>query len=515
MQKALAVVFVLALSLAALAPAAAQTAGEPEPTLQAIASKTAPFMGGGAFTMGTNQSEVQAALDACEPADGCDEALASDSLVEHQVPVGRYQIELFEVSNAQYSAFLNALGADSHLSACQDAPCALTQAEDAASNIVFDGAAYTVVEGAENLPVTFVSWYGAQAYCEALGRRLPTEAEWELAARGPLRIAYPWGNEFDPTVANTARSESGGLAPVDAYPEGASVYGAYHMAGNVAEWVLDWYASDFYETDAAIALNPTGPASGTERVVRGGSWQDAPFYVRAVQRASLPPDTMTETVGFRCALDGWPLPDPPSAALATVYEGIESGVQEDGAPYLGSLDAPVELTEFFQFTCPHCNNFRATLKELLPYVREGQVRFVSRPLPSSSQLSIAPIFVTLCAVDQGAYWPLHDYFFQAYFEVEGGIAYTLDRLLDRAEVFGLDMDLLEACLSSEDRLLGVEMAVTQSGMIASEKGVTGVPTVLLNGDFITSPDGNPMSGALPLPTLQIAINEALGAAEGE
>lgn len=517
MRKTLAVLMVIAL-LVGFSAAAAQEeppapSDEGDPALAAIASQTYPFMGGGVFVMGTSQAEVQAGLAACAPDDACDESSAQDALTEHQVPVAAYQIELYEVSNAQYAAFLNTLGPDGHLDGCLGAQCILTRDDDPASNIVFDGEGYAPADGAESLPVTHVSWFGAQAYCEAVGRRLPSEAEWELAARGPNRAAYPWGDAFDPALANTARTEGGGLAAVDAYPEGASAYGALNMAGNVAEWVYDWYASDFYATEAATQLNPTGPETGAARVVRGGSWQDPPFYVRSAHRASLEPDAMLATVGFRCVVDGWPAPAAPRPEIMTDFEGIESGAMEDGSPYLGSPDAPVVLTEFFQFTCPHCNEFRATLHQLLPYVRDGKVMFVARVLPASSQLSIPPIFFSLCAVEQGAYWLLQDYFFDGYFQVDGPVAYLPDRLRARAETLGLDMEAFDACLADDTRLTAIQDTVTASSALASEKGVSGVPTVLLNGEYITSPDGQPMTGALTFDMLQGAIDKALSAGE--
>ncbi len=479
--------------------------------LSGVGSEVAPFMGGGAFIMGTTQDEIDAGLKTCAPEDECDAEAAGDALPEHEVSVAPYQIELYEVSNAQYAEFLNALGPERHRDGCQGEACSLTQEGDEQSNIVFDGERYAPVEGAENLPVTHVSWYGAQAYCEALGRRLPSEAEWELAARGPGRNVYPWGNDFDPNLANTARTEARGLAPVDAYPEGVSPYGLFNTAGNVAEWVMDWYARDFYASEAAAAESPTGPETGTGRVVRGGSWQDPPFRVRGAHRAALEPDAMLETVGFRCAMDGWPPPEPPNEETVALFEGIENGVLEDGAPYLGSPDAPVELTEFFQFTCPHCNHFRETLHQLLPLVREGKVKVVARALRSSSQLSVPPMFISLCAAKQGAYWPIQDYFFDAYFNVEGSVAYLTGRLLERAEAFGLDMEALDVCLNDEASFAALQETLVRSSERATEKNVSGVPTVLINGEYVTDSNGRPMSGALPLETLQTAIEAALNA----
>jgi formylglycine-generating enzyme required for sulfatase activity len=142
---------------------------------------------------------------------------------------------------------------------------------------------------------------------------LPTEAEWEYAARGPEGNVYPWGDAFDPTKLNYCELscynmwrdtsyEDGydGLAPVGSFETGASWCGALDMAGNAAEWVADWYAEDYYANSPA--LNPQGPDSGTERVFRGGASNHVASYVRSAWRASQPPTyDIYGNVGFRCA----------------------------------------------------------------------------------------------------------------------------------------------------------------------------------------------------------------------
>ena len=148
----------------------------------------------------------------------------------------------------------------------------------------------------DDQPVVCVSWADAQAYAEWAGKRLPTEAEWEKAARGGLiGMEYPCGNEIAEENANYG-DNIGNATPVDSYPPNS--YGLYDMAGNVWEWCADWYDENYYAN--SVSLNPIGPDSGTVRVLRGGSWYYNPFALRVAFRFNFNPSLTYSLVGFRC-----------------------------------------------------------------------------------------------------------------------------------------------------------------------------------------------------------------------
>jgi len=202
-----------------------------------------------------------------------------DEHPQHTVYVSEFWIDKTEVTNEQYGRCVMA-------GACQ--------ASSYAGDERFNGT---------NQPVVGVSWYNAQDYCEWVGKRLPTEAEWEKAARGTDGRKYPWGNSFDGSKLKFSGTADGYqyTAPVGSYPEGASPYGALDMAGNVWEWCQDWYGADYYASYASSPQrDPQGPSSGSYRVVRGGSWPDLEGFVRAALRYWSDPAARGSVLGFRC-----------------------------------------------------------------------------------------------------------------------------------------------------------------------------------------------------------------------
>jgi len=198
-----------------------------------------------------------------------------DEKPRHRVYLDAYYIDQYEITNELYQRFMEATR--------RAAPLFWSQSH--------------LNEGSQ--PVVGVSWDDADAYCRWAAKRLPTEAEWEKAARSDDGRSYPWGEQWDSSRANSKESQRSGPAPVGSYPSGVSPYGAHDMAGNVWEWVADWYAKDSYMREPR--RNPRGPETGSWKVLRGGSWGYLPYLLRTTSRLSIMPDLRNTVIGFRCA----------------------------------------------------------------------------------------------------------------------------------------------------------------------------------------------------------------------
>ncbi len=280
------------------------------PELDALKTEMVTITGA-TYNMGTTLEESTLAFDECALyGKECDASWMQDSIPPHPVAVNSFQMEVYEVSVTQYVAFLNWMGPNSHKSSCDGQPCALTAIDDDRSDIGFDGTTYSVrnSEYRADVPMTLVTWWGAEAYCETLNRRLPTEAEWERAARGSQNQIYPWGNSFDLNRAKSSVPQADGTVSVSEYPNGTSEYGVFNLAGNASEWVSDWYSPTYYpeqynSNGGQPVPDPQGPVAGTTKVHRGGNWDTIPLFLRSVHRLDQPPNNPTAAIGFRCVSD--------------------------------------------------------------------------------------------------------------------------------------------------------------------------------------------------------------------
>lgn len=299
------------LESAAITPTRPNTSNPPTPTSQTPAS---------AAHGDTWRSPVDGMLMAYIPAGAFQmgsEAGDPDEMPVHTVYLDAFWMDITEVTNAMYAQFVEETKYQ-------------TAAEKEGGGWVMDletgqwhyteGANWrrpqgpsSNLEGLRDHPVVMVSWDDAQAYCAWAERRLPTEAEWEKAARGSDGRTYPWGEQdLDGSLANfadcnlavdwadtMANDGCQFTAPVGSYPLGASPYGLLDMAGNVWEWVWDWYDESFYQNSPDD--NPTGPTSGEQRLLRGGSWANGSVNLQAANRSRGDSGSPGNDYGFRCA----------------------------------------------------------------------------------------------------------------------------------------------------------------------------------------------------------------------
>ncbi len=210
----------------------------------------------------------------------------------HQVILDSFYIDQYEVSNAWFAKFLNAKGNQ------MEGNANWIEAIDVDLRVHLVDGIWKVDPGNDNYPMNEMTWYGARAFCAWRGGSLPTEAEWEKAARGTDGRTYPWGEGITCKQANFAGCFFAAVQ-IDGLPESASPYGAYNMAGNMMEWTADWYDANYYANSPLE--NPTGPDHGNFRVLRGGTWRHNAGNVRTTYRYPKLPVLTYATVGFRCA----------------------------------------------------------------------------------------------------------------------------------------------------------------------------------------------------------------------
>ncbi|WKZ42195.1 MAG: SUMF1/EgtB/PvdO family nonheme iron enzyme [Anaerolineales bacterium] len=225
------------------------------------------FVPAGEFTMGSDSG-------------------GSDVKPVHQVSLDAFWIDQTEVTNTMYAKCV------------ADGGCKPPSSSRSKTRIHYFGNSVF-----DEFPVIHVDWHQAEAYCEWAGRKLPTEAQWEKAARGTDGRVYPWGENIDCFYANywgQVKGCVGDTSEAGSYESGKSLYGSYDMAGNVSEWVYDWYDSNYYQISPLS--NPTGPISGSSRVLRGGSWNVSDEVVRSIFRYRNDPTNTKNYIGFRCSL---------------------------------------------------------------------------------------------------------------------------------------------------------------------------------------------------------------------
>ncbi len=240
----------------------------------------------GSFKMGDNFNEGE-----------------SDETPVHNVYLDRFYISKYEITHEQFICFLNGIGAD------QDGSYngkELIDMDDIDCAIGYDGKFY--FEGSSSAetirtPVIEVTWHGANEFCEWLAEKtgenilLPTEAQWEKAARGTDQRRYPWGNSNPNNNRANYNHNVGKVKPVGSYPAGVSPYGVHDMAGNVWELCKDWYDANYYSYSPSD--NPQGPSSGSSRIKRGGSFTSIEYHIRSANRGYVPPSDSKNNIGFR------------------------------------------------------------------------------------------------------------------------------------------------------------------------------------------------------------------------
>ena len=247
----------------------------------------------GTFLMGTDETDPTGDL---APPDWARFELASER-PQHEVSLSSgYWIDTTEVTNAAYQAFVDAGGYQDR-KLWSSAGWTWLGGRDATALPA------ACVDAVPDQPRVCITWFEAEAYSAWRGGALPTEAQWEYAARGPSSSIFPWGDDWDPTKANVVDSRA--LTAVGAYPDGASWVGAGDMAGNAMEWVADWYSAAYHKQE--VRDDPTGPEKGSKKVEKGGWWGAVPYVARSAYRHfEDPPTYQDHHIGVRVVSVGEP-----------------------------------------------------------------------------------------------------------------------------------------------------------------------------------------------------------------
>ena len=261
----------------------------------------------GEFWMGATPESLEAVRDYCRQRPNIDYCQNGhydrDELPRHRVTLDAVYLDRFEITNALFEKFVKATGRQT-LAETEGAGAVWFRQDRRWQRSRIKGANWRAPNGPGSsaqaaYPVVQVSWFEAVVYCTWAGKRMPTEAEWEKAAGGVDGYRFPWGNAWDSTRSNSARGDNSASTPVGNYPRGASPYGVQDMAGNVWEWVADWYAEGYY--GVSPTHNPPGPTAGTSRVARGGAWHNGATLSETTRRDGVVPSGRSNVLGFRCA----------------------------------------------------------------------------------------------------------------------------------------------------------------------------------------------------------------------
>ena len=222
---------------------------------------------------------------------GCNVGLR-DEKSRHKIFVDSFAIDIHPVTNEQFLRFLDVMNCEKD---CNNNDIILLKD----SRIKRVAGKLSIESGYAKHPVVGISWYGAKAYAKWVGKRLPFEGEWEIAASsGTDENIYPFGADIERNQANFFNTDT---TPVMSYP--STNRGLYDIAGNVYEWIEDWYAYNYYEISKQEPHNPKGPVQGVYRVLRGGCWKSLREDLRCSHRHRNKPGSMNSTLGFRCAAD--------------------------------------------------------------------------------------------------------------------------------------------------------------------------------------------------------------------